>query len=839
MAEETDQLTRLKAALAERYRVERELGHGGMATVYLAEDLKHHRLVALKVLRPELGAALGSERFLREIAVTARLNHPHILALLDSGEAGGFVYYAMPYVEGESLRERLNREKQLPLDEALQIAREVADALSYAHSRDVVHRDIKPENILLESGHAVVADFGIARAITAAGGERLTETGIAVGTPAYMSPEQATGSQGLDGRTDLYSLGCVLFEMLAGRPPFVGPTSESIVRQHLAAGPPSLSSIRAGVPPRISEAIGRALAKAPADRFASTGKLATALSASAPVSHPRPRRRTVFVSVGAVAVVLALALTLTLQRLTHQPALPRVLVRPFVNLTGQPALDPIGQAVSQSVVDGLAELATLEAAPSGAPSGNDAFIVEGSYRQRGDSIEFVMEIVDQARHRALPAPEPARAPLREPLAGLETIRERAAGALAYYTGVFRASRNPERRPPSYPAYLAFTEALNYVYRLEPDSSEAALRRALELDPTYTEAYMLLAGFTFSAQPGPAERRGGQAGRPAAMDSLARVMRSAVNPLTDADRAVLQALDARARGDLAAGLTAYMGLADLVPPAAFGVVVQAAWLNKPSIAVDRLRRLSFPARAYEREFAPWWTIVAAAYHELGDYQHEDETVRVGLERFPWFAPLREAELRAAIALGHLEDVEAADAQLQPFVALRLALEARTHGHPEEAGRLLAHALHSLGKPSQGESTEDRFARALGLSLEGRQSEAIGILQQLTREDTLRLDSKGMLGVAYARQGDRAAATRMSQAIAAVPDSQLQGLPALWRARIAAVLGDSTAAVDLLHEALAQGTKYDPTFMPGGSFWHSDPAFEGLRGYGPYQTLIRPD
>src|SRR5256885_1932339 len=199
-----------------------------MATAYLAQDMKHRRQVAIKVLKPELAGALGPERFLREIEIAARLQHPHILPLHDSGDADGFLYYVMPYVEGESLRQRLVREKQLPLEEALQITGAVASALSYAHSHDVVHRDIKPENILLSGGEAVVADFGIARAITAAGGDKLTATGIAVGTPAYMSPEQVAGRAQLDGRTDVYSLGCVLYEMLAGAPPLTAPTSEAV-----------------------------------------------------------------------------------------------------------------------------------------------------------------------------------------------------------------------------------------------------------------------------------------------------------------------------------------------------------------------------------------------------------------------------------------------------------------------------------------------------------------------------------------------------------------------------------------------------------------------------------
>ncbi len=274
----TDRLQHLRAALADRYAVERELGSGGMATVYLAEDLKHHRQVAIKVLRPELAAVLGSERFLREIEITAQLAHPHILPLLDSGAAAGFLYYVMPYVEGESLRDRLVREKQLPVEDALKLAGEVADALGSAHRRNVVHRDIKPENILLEEGHAVVADFGIARAVSVAGKTQLTETGISLGTPAYLSPEQAAGERELDGRSDIYALGCVLYEMLAGQPPFSGPTAESIAHQHLSAEAPSVTTIRPAVPEGVVCALRKSLAKTPADRFSDADEFARSLS---------------------------------------------------------------------------------------------------------------------------------------------------------------------------------------------------------------------------------------------------------------------------------------------------------------------------------------------------------------------------------------------------------------------------------------------------------------------------------------------------------------------------------------------------------------------------------
>ncbi len=281
-------IERVRAALADRYRIERELGQGGMASVYLAEDLRHDRKVAIKVLKPELAAALGGERFLAEIRTTANLQHPHILPLHDSGAADGFLYYVMPFVEGESLRDRLVRERQLPIAAALQIAREVADALHYAHGQGVVHRDVKPENILLHGGHAAVADFGIALAVQSAGGERLTQTGLSLGTPQYMSPEQAMGERTIDARSDLYALGAVLYEMLTGDPPFLGSTVQAMVAKVLSERPTAPSTVRDTVPGGVEEAVLRALAKLPADRFTSAAEFAVALGVPAGTSAERP-----------------------------------------------------------------------------------------------------------------------------------------------------------------------------------------------------------------------------------------------------------------------------------------------------------------------------------------------------------------------------------------------------------------------------------------------------------------------------------------------------------------------------------------------------------------------
>ncbi|HEV8455103.1 MAG TPA: protein kinase, partial [Gemmatimonadales bacterium] len=302
----SDPTSRLQNALADRYRIEGELGRGGMATVYLAHNLRQERLVALKVIHPEVAAVLGPERFLREIKLTANLRHPHILPLFDSGEAAGQLWYTMPYVEGESLRQRLLREKRLPLDEALRIVSDVLAALAYAHEHGIVHRDIKPENILLEGGEAVLADFGIAHAVSAAGSERLTRTGVAVGTLAYMSPEQAVGQKTIDGRSDLYSLGCVLYECITGEPPFTGPNPQSIIAKHLTAPPPPVTSAEGAVPPSVVQALDKALAKTPSERFDNAAAFAAALGTGKEASTPWGGRRRIALAALAALVLLGL-----------------------------------------------------------------------------------------------------------------------------------------------------------------------------------------------------------------------------------------------------------------------------------------------------------------------------------------------------------------------------------------------------------------------------------------------------------------------------------------------------------------------------------------------------
>jgi tetratricopeptide (TPR) repeat protein len=338
-------LERLRTVLVERYAIDCELGRGGMATVYLAQDLKHGRPVAIKVLRPDLAESLGSARFLREIRIASRLAHPNILPVHDSGSADGLLYYVTPYVAGESLRERIRREGPLPVKDAIRITREVAEGLAYAHGQDVVHRDIKPGNILLEAGHAVIADFGLARAIHAAGGDEVSSAGLALGTPPYMSPEQVTGGDQIDGRSDVYSLGCVFYEMLAGEPPFTGPSAQAITAKHLQMPPPSLRTVRPHIPASIEAAIGRALEKVPADRFQSADDFARALTGDERSTTQRqedrfPVRGLVAAGLAAALIVLALVLAIRWRSSVTPRSQVGIVLLPFQS--GVPAADSSG-----------------------------------------------------------------------------------------------------------------------------------------------------------------------------------------------------------------------------------------------------------------------------------------------------------------------------------------------------------------------------------------------------------------------------------------------------------------------------------------------------------------
>jgi serine/threonine-protein kinase len=500
-------LERLKAALADRYAIEREIGRGGMATVYLAEDLKHRRQVAVKVLDPELARALGAERFLREIEIAAKLTHPHILPLHDSGEADGFLYYVMPYIEGETLRERINRERQLPLDDALKITRQVAAALSYAHSQGVIHRDIKPENVLFSTAEAVVADFGIARAISEAGGEQLTETGLSIGTPTYMSPEQASADRQIDGRSDVYSLGCVLYEMLAGEPPYTGPTVQAIVAKKLSEAVPRVSVVRERVPPSVEAALDHALAKAPADRYATAGAFAEALTTETGGLRVPARgwRRAATVLAGVVVLALAargLASLLTGERIDTLAVLP------LTDLTNDPSQDYLAAGVHEALIKELGQLGlSITARRTMAQYrdtdkpiseiarelGADA-VIEGSLYRSGDSLEIAARLYGKDEQ------EIWTASYAGVLSDVVALYRRFARAIAGEVGVRLSSAEEERlnetpvvNPAVYEAYLRGMHILNNrTTREDANAAIAHFNEAVEQNPADPLAYAGLA-----------------------------------------------------------------------------------------------------------------------------------------------------------------------------------------------------------------------------------------------------------------------------------------------------------------------------------------------------------
>ena len=494
----------LATALADRYRIERELGQGGMATVYLAEDLKHQRKVAVKVLRPELAAALGHDRFLREITTTANLRHPHILPLYDSGEAAGFLFYVMPFVEGESLRGRLEREGQLSLADALRITREVADALGYAHGRGVIHRDIKPDNILLERGHAVVADFGIARAVRTAGADKLTQTGMAIGTPAYMSPEQSVGEADLDARSDLYALGCVLYEMLAGEPPYTGPSAQAIIAKRFREPVPQISTLRETVPPGVEAAINRVLAKSPADRFATAEEFAAQLGAATPPAG---------VTSVQVPPRAAPAITGPSEVRARGAEGFWVAVLQVKYTGGNTDLTALAEGLTEEIVTGLSRFSYLRVVAPGATAGQAhgssdprsagaelgaRYLLEGSLRQSGSRLRIAVQLVDATSGANLWAESYDHSFSPEALFDIQDeVVPRIVSTVADMNGIlphFMSEALRARDPAQLTPDEAVLRSLGYTERITAEEHaevRTALERAVRAVPNHADAWAML------------------------------------------------------------------------------------------------------------------------------------------------------------------------------------------------------------------------------------------------------------------------------------------------------------------------------------------------------------
>jgi tetratricopeptide (TPR) repeat protein len=887
-----DVLSRLSAALGDRYALERELGRGGMATVYLASDLRHHRQVAVKVLHSELGAVLGADRFLREIGIAARLSHPHILPLHDSGtfDLGSgrtVLFYVMPYVAGRSLRERLREELQLSIDESVTIARQVADALDHAHQQGVIHRDIKPENILLAQGQAVLADFGIARAVDVAAGDRLTETGLAIGTPAYMSPEQSAGSTRVDARSDIYALGCVLYEMLGGQPPFSGPSPQAILARHAIDPVPSLRTLRPTVSRALALVITRALAKVPADRFPTARVFADALTKAAVAPEGSAddtptmvvqarriadRRRRMFIAAALAVVVIAAAAGLAL-RLGRKPATlesARVIVLPFQNRTGDPTLDALGEVAADYIVSGLrganeawsgvgevvdarsqadgetARKLTRSGARVLATEAGSGSIVLGAYdRAPGDSVQFQAEVLDTRTGQALRLIGPVSAPIGAPLAALTGVRTRVMAAVSSMLDLSFSEKTS--LPETYEAlkeYKAGDGALIHCQGDEGCEAQgiAHMRRAAAIDSNFTLPLTTLA-FNFMWS------------NCGLVDSIAAELGPRVQRLPAEDATQLSISTFLCRGDLPSALDRAGG-GDENSAGSENMVDWKAMLllssNRPRAVIRILA-----SRDQSGARAPDLTLplLLGAYHRLGQYDSALAFIarmrRTHVNTNMDLRPLYLQEEAASLAgLGRLTNVTKVldlmvrqlGAEQQGLSVVHLlettGLELAAHGHAAAAQQAFDRAIAWLRAqpPEQQASPDARRALAGVLNSAGRWDEALALYRSVAAADSGDSDAWFTLADLAARRGDRTEADRIDRWLGARrPPSKRGASDESWglygRARIAGLLGERARAIGLLRKAAQRG-------FNGWRVAHRDPDLAPLRTDPAFQEWIRP-
>jgi len=862
-----DFLVRLKAALSVRYRIESEIDSGGMATVYRALDLKHERTVAIKVLRPDLAEAIGADRFLKEIRTTANLSHPHILPLFDSGEAAGFLFYVMPFVKGESLRDRLERDGQLPVEDAVQIAREVAEALAYAHEEGVIHRDIKPANILLERGHALLADFGIAQAKAGADETRLTGMGMSLGTPAYMSPEQINGEGAVDGRSDQYALGCVLYEMLAGHPPFTGSDIQTVMRQHLAADAPKVTGARALVPAGVGKAIHRAMAKTPADRYRTVSEFEKALAgATLPLLAriPLGRARTILFAAAVVLVATLAAVIASLWR-PGEPEIPGeaelqndvAVVLPFTNMTEDESLDDRGEFAASHLsqmldLSGVVKVARYDevmqwwAATRERRESDPEFrtpqaiaehftagiVVRGELRPAGDSIEFRAAFSPTGSVGELQPPDPVRV-AREDLeagmeAGLRALAEGLAAGLARYLDLSYAGESERARywkpPPSLEAWRKVKAGGQAFTEHDYEAWERHMRNALALDSTYLYAKTSLASSLIN------QRRWAEA------DTLLQELAPHRQEMPLGERSYYDWAVASVAGDEEGTYLAAKEGANTSPSTYAQWILGAIRTNRLAEAIEaNSRRVSGQPLA-ERGM-PYWRNLATALHMLGDHGRELREVLTGREYHPdarnaW--GLLEAEIRARAALGQLREVEALLEEvgregIDPVATITMASgEFRAHGHLEASWAMAEKGLETLSArpPEVAEMESHRFDMVNLLERLERWEEAYAVSSELSREHPDDAECLGFLGVFAALTGREEEARRISDELAAMQGPYDRRTTQRRRARIAAVLGEKERAVELLREA---------SFAPE---YHFDQALELLRGYPQFDEFMRP-
>ncbi len=872
-----DQLDHLKAALSDRYRIEWELGSGGMATVYLARDLKHDRLVALKVMGPELSAILGGERFHQEIRIAANLTHPHILPLFDSGDADGFLYYVMPHIEGESLRDKLAHEGELPIGEAIRILRDVVDALCEAHDKGVVHRDIKPDNVLLTKHHALVTDFGVAKAVSeSTGAHQLTTEGMALGTPAYMSPEQAAADKHIDHRADIYAVGALAYELLTGRPPFTGTTLQEILSAQLTRVPEPVTKYRESVPRALEQLVMKCLEKKAADRWQSAEELLPQLEALlAPSGAVTPtgtmpvdrvaKRRWMMVggAVGAVAVIAVIVVMAALPRGGGVALDPNhVVVAEFRNQTGDPSLDQLGSRIGHWITQGIQQAAIpvtpwdqamqsweyvqteTDAGrvrdPVGAladETGAGTVVSGAVYLVEGDSLEIQMNVTDAARGRPLGVVDPVRGSRSSVSEIIINAQERVMAFLAIrYEDLFDWAPGAIGEPPTFEAYEAFDQGRREQIRLG-GSQQAILhyRRAFELDSSWAQPLLRMSSALWGL------------GRFAEHDSVVRILENFGDRLTPYDRAEVQFQRAVTDGDRDRMLMALRRGAELAPhsPAAHNLAwALLYYANRPREAIDVL--LSFgPERGptlFGVRYLSWLT---GAYLAAGQHEEALEVARTYRETYGDDAVTLGHEGYALARLGRIEALNALVDEIiaspeqgldQGYYVRRIAVELRRQGHIDAARATIDRAIqwYEARPPETRASAEWRYPHyVVALYVADRCEEAYGVARPLLDEFPQDVERRGFLGTLTACRGNRQEALEISEWLAALKTPYLNGANTLWRSSIAAELGDGDSAVAFWRQAVAEG--YLQVLSAGDGRWI---AFESLRDYEPWQESMRP-
>ncbi len=886
MADEVQ--SRLAAALSDRYTVERELGAGGMATVYLAEDLKHERQVAVKVLRPELAAALGSERFHQEIKIAANLHHPHILPLYDSGEADGFLYYVMPYEEGQSLRDKLAHEGELPIAEAVRILRDVVDALSDAHEHGVVHRDIKPDNVLLTKHHALVTDFGVAKAVSeATGRQMLTTEGVALGTPAYMAPEQAAADPHIDHRADIYAVGVIAYELLSGRTPFVGNTQQELLAAHVTQAPDPVTKYRDSVPPALAELVMTCLEKKAADRWQTAEELLQQLGALAtPSGGMKPmgmtpvtalaRRRWMMAgaAVAVAAIILVIAVVAALPRGSGFTLDPNhVVVAVFRNETGDPSLDHIGTRTGHWITQGLQQ-ATIPVTPwdlalqswefvqteveaghvrdraraLAEETGAGVVITGAVYPVVSDSLEVQVSVTAVTGGRILGAVDPVRGTLASVSELIANVQRQVMGLLAIsFDERVTAQASTVARPPSFEAYREFDRGLELYLSATRHGDESPipyLYRAFAIDSTFLTP-LTYAGVVHI-----------NLGQWAQLDSLVGVLEGFRDRLSDYDRHWLDYLKARADGDFPEALRAIRGAAALAPgsKAVYNRAIEALATNRPQEALDAFLSLD-PDRGPMRGWVPYRTNLCWALHMAGEHERELEEASRAFQLYPdagshWvLLPLMQALAdlgRVAELHDVLTEVEAARGDPYQGLALLHAVQVLyAHGNNQAAQAFLSRIIEWLEALPRDEAAAapNLLWYGYALTLAGRYGDAQRVLDsavldfpEVSRFSHLVAASlsgsgfRGLRAQVAALRGDTALARRDANWFAQLDASRLRGEHTLQRARVAASLGERDRAIRLYRQSFEEGLHYLPWLV----YWEP----EQIRDYPPFQELMRP-